>query len=504
MATRVNRGVLPQFRTLFHFGAIGELTDGQLLELFTTRKGEAAELAFAALVERHGPMVMRVCRHALGNPHDTQDAFQATFLVLVQQAHALWVRDSLGPWLHRIARRVATRARASTSCRAKHETGAAKLRPCFISDDGPYETIETILHEEIDRLSERCRCPLILCDLEGLTHELAARHLGWPLGTVKSRLARARQILRERLTRRGMTLPMGVLIAEVFSRTTDAAPAMLLVQSTARAALSFSGRHVTAGLMSEPAAILAREVVKAMFLTKWKLIATGLLISTTLAAGTLGARTEPEDGKPRPTSGQTAVSGSAPKGIPAFISQSRAMMIARLEQELVEARQRLEHATAIADSPQDPLVVQTRKTVDSLQGLLTRIDDALVNAVETHPTMFDFSNPSPAVRWRVTPVPGAPPQAQLDPKEKDLARAKDRIEWSIKMFMRGYVSKKQLEQSIADYEKLRTRPLEGTVVFDPEDQLHGQGFIAPPQQSTPALDPKGEAQHSVPAAPPRP
>src|SRR5215470_18978564 len=103
MARRSDGMVLRQIRTLFDLGIIGELTDGQLLERFATAGGEAAELAFAAMVERHGPMVLRICRGVLRDPNDVEDAFQATFLVLVRRARALWVEDSLGPWLHRVA-----------------------------------------------------------------------------------------------------------------------------------------------------------------------------------------------------------------------------------------------------------------------------------------------------------------------------------------------------------------------------------------------------------------
>src|SRR5216110_2119733 len=105
---------------------VRELTDGQLLERFSTDRGEAGELAFAALVERHGPMVLRVCRGVLADPHDTQDAFQATFLVLVRKARALWVRDSLGPWLHQVAYRTASCARSTAARRRQHELSAAE------------------------------------------------------------------------------------------------------------------------------------------------------------------------------------------------------------------------------------------------------------------------------------------------------------------------------------------------------------------------------------------
>ena len=172
---------------MFNLGAIGDLTDGQLLERFATRGGEAAELAFAAIVERHGPMVLRVCRHALVDPHDAEDAFQATFLILVKQARSLWVADSLGPWLHRVAHRVATRARSSAARTREHERRAAAARAAWSGDRRDCEEIVAFLHEEIDRLPEQYRVPVVLCDLQGLTHEKAARHLGWPVGTLKTR-----------------------------------------------------------------------------------------------------------------------------------------------------------------------------------------------------------------------------------------------------------------------------------------------------------------------------
>ena len=114
-------------RMLFNVGTVGGLTDGQLLERFTAQGGETAELAFATLVERHGPMVLRVCRSVLRDPEEAHDAFQATFLVLVRRAGSLWVRDSLGPWLHQVAYRVASCARSAAGRRRRHERRAAEL-----------------------------------------------------------------------------------------------------------------------------------------------------------------------------------------------------------------------------------------------------------------------------------------------------------------------------------------------------------------------------------------
>ncbi len=207
--SRAPRGdALRQLQTLFNVGTISELTDGQLLNRFTTCEGEAAELAFAALVERHGPMVLRTCRVALRDAHEAQDAFQATFLVLVRRARSIWVRDSLGPWLHEVARRVSSQARLQVARRRRLESRAAEIAGHVVVDAGPQELGE-VLHEELDRLPERFRSAVVLCCLEGLTLEQASRNLGWPLGTLQSRLARGRQRLRERLTRRGLAPSMG-------------------------------------------------------------------------------------------------------------------------------------------------------------------------------------------------------------------------------------------------------------------------------------------------------
>jgi RNA polymerase sigma factor (sigma-70 family) len=179
------------------------LTDGQLLECFATRGGEASELAFAALVERHGPMVLRTCRAVLRDEHDARDAFQATFLILVRRGGSLWVNDSVGPWLHGVACRASARARRDAARRRAAEKRAAEMSGRSADDSG-WDDLAGLLHEEVDRLPDRYREPVVLCDLEGRTHEEAARHLGCPVGTVKSRLARGRERLRARLTRRGL------------------------------------------------------------------------------------------------------------------------------------------------------------------------------------------------------------------------------------------------------------------------------------------------------------
>jgi RNA polymerase sigma factor (sigma-70 family) len=174
--------------TLFDTGTGTGVTDGQLLERFATRDEAAAELAFSALLERHGPMVLGVCRKIVRDEHEAEDALQATFLVLAIKRGSLWVHDSLGPWLHRVACRIAVRAKRAARRREEAEQrGARDERSRFASTD--WDNLEEIIDEELDRLPERHRAPVVLCDLEGQSYEQAARHLNCPVGTVKSRLA---------------------------------------------------------------------------------------------------------------------------------------------------------------------------------------------------------------------------------------------------------------------------------------------------------------------------
>ena len=304
MVHRRNGVVQRQLRTLFNLGTIGELTDGQLLERFTTQTGDASELAFAALVERHGRMVLRVCRNTLHNPHDAQDAFQATFLVLVKKARSLWVRDSLGPWLHRVAYRVAARARASTARRREHERRIAEMRPILNRDENVSADIAAVVHREIDRLPERHRIPLVLCDLEGRTHEQAARHLGLPVGTIKSRLGRARELLRQRLSRRGLGMSAGVMITGVGTKLAEAALVSPLVESTVQAAaVVAAGKGSAMAVMSAQCAVLAEEVLKIMFLTKLKMTAVVLLMAGVLVATTAGVLAQQGAGPAAATQG---------------------------------------------------------------------------------------------------------------------------------------------------------------------------------------------------------
>lgn len=297
MAKQRQGNSLGRLHTLFNVGTVGGLSDGQLLEWYTSRGGEAAELAFSALVERHGPMVLRVCRSLVRDEHEAQDAFQATFLVLVRRAGSLWVRDSLGPWLHEVACRVASCARSAAARRRRLERRAAELAaaPHVVGDVG--SDLGTILHEEIGRLPEPYRAAIVLCGLEGLTHDQAARQLGWPLGTLQSRLARGRQRLRGRLARRGFPLLAGPLGA-VLAREAAAAstlPYALVEQATRAAAVPalMIGEAAGAGVVSAAAVELMEGALKAMSLIRLKKIGWFILLLGIATAGAGVAARQP-------------------------------------------------------------------------------------------------------------------------------------------------------------------------------------------------------------------
>ena len=286
--------VAKQLRSLFQVGVTAGLTDGQLLERFAVRSGEEAERAFATLVDRHGPMVLRTCRGILGNGPDPHDAFQATFLILVRRGGSLWVRDSLGPWLHRVACRVAVRARQAEHRRRFAERQAAEIGERKARSSGR-DDLADLLHEEIDRLPDRYRIPIVICDLGGDTHEKAAQSLGCPVGTVKSRLSRGRERLRAGLLRRGLahpprTIPPGPALALLPTRLAD---------STARAAVSFARGKAGAMLVPATVRILAEKGLTSMTIQKFGRIALALVAGGLASTGTaLVARQEPKPPAP--------------------------------------------------------------------------------------------------------------------------------------------------------------------------------------------------------------
>lgn len=277
--------VVAGLQTLFSVGTTAALSDGQLLERFLSAGDETAQAAFACLVERHGAMVMRVCRDVLHDAHAAEDAFQVTFLVLARKAGSIKKHDSIASWLFAVARRVARKAQAQDSRRARLEAERTSLaqepNPCASEP----VVFHAEIHEEIDRLPDRYRAAVVLCYFEGLTQEQAATRLAVPTGTIKARLSRARERLKKRLVRRG--LAPSVFMAYAGEMVQTAVPRSL-VEKTALAAFQvWLGR--SAGL-SASALALFEGMMRAMLITQLKtvvaaatvMIASGL-IATSLA-----------------------------------------------------------------------------------------------------------------------------------------------------------------------------------------------------------------------------
>ena len=246
------------------------LSDSELLQRFAEQHDGAA---FAALVERHGPMVLGVCRRVLGNEQDAEDAFQATFLVLARKAASLQRQEAVGPWLYRVAYHLALKARTAAARRTARESHAGqRTAPSDPVSEMTLREARELLDEELTRLPERLRAPLVLCCLEGATRDEAARQLGWTLGTLKRRLTQARSLLRSRLGRRGLTL-------------SSAWFAVLLGEATAAVAVPLTAAIVRAVLLPDAAVAAGSLAVRAALSLTRRKVGIALL----LVLGVLGA-----------------------------------------------------------------------------------------------------------------------------------------------------------------------------------------------------------------------
>jgi RNA polymerase sigma factor (sigma-70 family) len=288
--------VLRTIRRLVEPAGGPDVADAELLEHFLARGEEAA---FAALLRRHGPMVLSVCRRVLRHQQDAEDAFQATFLVLARQASHIRKRESVSSWLYGVAYRVARKAQALRERRPVGRRGAVDTRGDDPGIEVAWREVLGVVDEEVQRLAAKYRAPIVLCYLEGKTHDEAAAQLGWPPGTVKSRLARARDLLRDRLTARGLASPAGLVATVLAASTTSASPPAGLLVATSAAALPFSGGKEAAGVVSAPVARLVGEVLKATAPGRLGLLSALVLAVGSLSAGAgVLARFAAADGRP--------------------------------------------------------------------------------------------------------------------------------------------------------------------------------------------------------------
>ncbi len=383
LASRVP--ALRSLETLFGAGSITGLTDAQLLERFLTKSDESAEAAFSALVARHGPLVWSICRSVLSDSHLAEDAFQATFLILVKKAASIRRRETLAPWLYGVARRVAVRARKNA---ARRESTWCEMTEMKASLTQPHQHLETqsstpeeleALHQELDRLPEKYRAVLVLCHLESRTHAEAARLLNCPAGTVSARVGRARERLRTRLARRGFALSVPVA-ATLGGETSWALPPAALFESTTRAALAFAaGKTMTAGLVSASVLQLAEGVLGTMNVHKFAITAATLLVAGSVTSR-FGLLAMTERSRPRP--------GASPAGNSPTTQDQPAP---------AERETRL--------SFEDELKARERSASN-----LKRISLAMINYAQIKPTMTVppaaiSKDGKPLLSWRVAILP---------------------------------------------------------------------------------------------------
>jgi RNA polymerase sigma factor (sigma-70 family) len=275
MQTRVFSTVLQHLRNTMHGQHDAEWTDAQLLGRFIMARDP---VAFATLVRRHGPMVLGVCQRITGDRHDAEDAFQATFLILVRKAAAIAVRDLLGPWLYGVACNTARKARAIAGRRRVRERSMADLpeHARGAPDPGRAEEL-ALLDQELSRLSEPHREVIVLCDLQGLTRKEAARQLGCPEGSVSSRLARGRTLLARRLAQRGVAPAAAAGVIAMAAEASAAELSPRLAAATLHAAAAMA-TDAAAHVVSETVIALMEDVMKTMFLGQLKQMVLSVLV----------------------------------------------------------------------------------------------------------------------------------------------------------------------------------------------------------------------------------
>ncbi len=289
MASNASSSVTKHLNALFRTGTAIGMSDASLLERFRSGAADEAEAAFAVLVERHGPMVLLVCRRILGDRHDAEDAAQAVFLVLAQQARSIRRTDSLASWLYGVAARVARRARLDAARRRLRERKGAERSMAIrdvdhaVKQDGSETWAK--LYEELARLPERFRVPIVLCHLEGLTYEQAAERLGCPVRTIQSRLSRGRARLRAGLTRRGLAPVIAATAANLTSEAASAAVPESWKLATVTAAVRFAAGGTAAALIPSTVAFLAKGASRAMGLHRLTKHVAGVLLIGVAAGG---------------------------------------------------------------------------------------------------------------------------------------------------------------------------------------------------------------------------
>ncbi|WP_422930006.1 sigma-70 family RNA polymerase sigma factor [Singulisphaera sp. PoT] len=411
-AKQRDRALFRQIQILYNIGAVRDMTDGQLLERFATDGIEVAELAFSALVERHESLVWRTCLAIVRDEHVAEDAFQATFLVLVRKARSLWVRDSLGPWLHQVACRTAAFHRSRLVRRLKNEQRFATQGSARIFDGQPAcdPLRDEAVHEELNRLPEKYRRPLLLCDLEGRTHQEAARFLGWPVGTIKSRQAQGRKLLRERLLRRGVGVAVASSFFDAWRKDAVAAIPDRIARNAVDAAMKMATRPVISS-------IVGCELIWVFeYVSNWMGMVS--LRHLVLAAMAIGIA----------TGGATFVGGGSDE--PARAGR----LVAQVGRGDSPEKEPMGRGSKVEEPAEDPIQRNAQRLATRKAKAAYEI--ARLNRELAEIALEEFLEVS-------YPRDLAVAQSHLKLAEAEETRSKDTLDWAEKMFKKGYLSKAQ-------------------------------------------------------------
>jgi RNA polymerase sigma factor (sigma-70 family) len=416
MPNKALNGVFHRIRALAAVQTSRGSGDRELLARFLA----ADEAAFTLLVERHGPMVLGLCRRLLRDRHEADDACQATFLVLARKARSVRKQESLASWLHGVAYRVCISLRRQQARRRRREQAVRKPAVHETDRDLSWREFHAVLDQELQRLPQRYRDPLILCYLEGKTRDEAAQHLGAKAGALHGLLDRGRKLLRDRLTRRGLTLS-GVLFASALSETATAALAPGLVVTSVRAASALAaGGSVPGGLIAPHVLSLVQEASKTMLMTKLKIgaalvVAAGIV--TGLAGGTLSSvsfaqdkaaagakapaapqKTESDEDFIRRTSKELRGIEPSATEVHFFVSSKDANRRQRLLDLFIQDRQAKERAQA---SPTNqPLALEATLDIGSDRGVM--MPTTIVRNMPLRPSRFKASSSRTSIRRRRT------------------------------------------------------------------------------------------------------
>jgi RNA polymerase sigma factor (sigma-70 family) len=411
MAKRQLQTVLHHVHLLAATRQTSALSDVQLLRQYVSDRDEAA---FTALMHRHAAMVLGVCRRVLHQSHDAEDACQAAFLILARKATSIWKPKSVASWLHGVAFRIARKLRADLNRRSARTTSLFDEHAAGADGDFTWREIKIVLDEELQRLPATYGAPLVLCYLEGKTQDEAARQLGWTLPTLRGRLERARQRLRARLTRRGITLSAALLGGALTQSAGFAAVPARLVVATAKAGLTVAtGKSFETAALSPQVAALIQGALRAMLLTKLKittivLAALGILGSAahvlTYHAGATAAQgawttngsdggkcqdfderpdkpkaldqknaKEAQGGQDKPVSELDQLKAEIKKTANAIATIENQQKMLQIDLELLKAR--LEQLQRAMESPKGKELPGVKPPPPPLQGTITQVDD---------------------------------------------------------------------------------------------------------------------------------